>query len=65
MKIELSADLAEMVSELLHVHQESVEYDVAYASYCGEVAKKFDDAVEQAKNTELSEKENRLKKRGG
>nr|DAL57991.1 MAG TPA_asm: hypothetical protein [Caudoviricetes sp.] len=65
MKIELSADLAEMVSELLHEHQESVGYDEAYASYCGEVAKKFDDAVEQAKNTELSEKENRLKKRGG
>lgn len=37
MKIELSADLAEMVSGLLHEYQESVAYDVAYASYCGEV----------------------------
>ena len=49
MKIELSADLAKMVSELLHEYQESVAYDEAFASYCGEVAKKFDDAVEQAK----------------
>ena len=37
MKIELSADLAEMVSGLLHEYQESVAYDVAYASDCGEV----------------------------
>lgn len=49
MKVELSADLAKMVSELLHEYQESVAYDEAFASYCGEVAKKFDDAVEQAK----------------
>lgn len=52
MKIELSADLAEMVSELLHEYQESVAYDEAFASYCGEVAKKFDAAVEQAKEIE-------------
>lgn len=31
MKIELSADLAKTVSELLHGYQESVAYDVAYA----------------------------------
>lgn len=37
MKIELSADLAETVSDLLHEHQESVVYDMAYAYYCGEV----------------------------
>ena len=37
MKSELRADLAEMVSELLHEYQASVAYDVAYASYCGEV----------------------------
>lgn len=49
MKIELSADLAEMVSGLLQEYQESVAYDAAFASYCGEVAKKFDDAVERAK----------------
>ena len=49
MKIELSADLAKMVSELLHDYQKSVRYAVSFASYCGEVAKKFDDAVEQAK----------------
>ena len=36
MKIELSADLAEMVSGLLHGYQESVAYDAAFASYCGE-----------------------------
>lgn len=37
-----------MVSELLHEYQESVAYDEAFASYCGEVAKKFDAAVERA-----------------
>ena len=49
LKIELSADLAEVVSGLLHDYQKSVRYAVPFASYCGEVAKKFDDAVEQAK----------------
>ena len=49
MKIELSADLAKMVSELLHEYQESVAYDEAFASYCSEVAYKFDAAVELAK----------------
>lgn len=57
MKIELSADLAEMVSELLHEYQESVEYDVEFASYCGEVAEKFDAAVERAKKDSTSERE--------
>ena len=33
MKIELRADIAKIVSELLHEYQESV----AYASYCVEV----------------------------
>ena len=37
MKIELRADIAKIVSELLHEYQQSVAYDVAYASYCGEV----------------------------
>lgn len=49
MKIELSADLAKTVSELLHDYQNFVRYAVSFASYCGKVAKKFDDAVEQAK----------------
>lgn len=49
MKIELSANLAKMVSELLHEYQESVAYDEAFASYCSEVAYKFDAAVERAK----------------
>lgn len=53
MKIELSADLAEMVSALLHEYQESV----VYASYCGEVAEKFDAAVERAKKDSTSERE--------
>lgn len=57
MKIELRADIAEMVSELLHEYQESVAYDVAYASYCGEVAEKFDNAVEQAKKDSIPERE--------
>lgn len=57
MKIELSADLAEMVSGLLHEYQESVAYDVAFASYCGEVAKKFDDAVERAKKDSTPERD--------
>lgn len=57
MKIELSADLAEMVSELLHEYQESVAYDVEYASYCGEVAEKFDAAVERAKKDGIPERE--------
>lgn len=60
MKVELSADLAETVSGLLHEYQESVGYDEAFASYCGEVAKKFDDAVEQAKKTAL-QKEKQIK----
>lgn len=60
MKVELSADLAETVSCLLHEYQESVGYDEAFASYCGEVAKKFDDAVEQAKKTAL-QKEKQIK----
>jgi hypothetical protein len=50
MKVELSADLAETVSCLLHEYQESVGYDEAFASYCGEVAKKFDDAVAKGKS---------------
>lgn len=45
MKIELRADIAEMVSALLHEYQESVAYDEAFASYCGEVAYKFDAAI--------------------
>lgn len=57
MKIELSADLAEMVSALLHEYQESVVYAVAYASYCGEVAEKFDAAVERAKKDSTSERD--------
>lgn len=57
MKIELSADLAEMVSELLHDYQKSVRYAVSFASYCGEVAEKFDNAVEQAKKDSISERE--------
>lgn len=57
MKIELSADLAEMVSELLHGYQESVEYDDEFASYCGEVAEKFDNAVEQAKKDGIPERD--------
>lgn len=57
MKIELSADLAEMVSGLLHEYQESVAYDAAFASYCGEVAKKFDAAVERAKKDSTPERE--------
>jgi hypothetical protein len=57
MKIELSADLAETVSALLHEYQESVAYDVAYASYCGEVAEKFDAAVESAKKDSTSERD--------
>ena len=59
MKIELSADLAETVSELLHGYQESVVYDAAFASYCGEVAKKFDAAVERerAKKDSTSERD--------
>lgn len=60
MKIELKADIAKEISELLHEYQESVGYDEAFASYCGEVAKKFDDAVEQAKNTAL-QKEKQIK----
>lgn len=60
MKVELSADLAETVSGLLHEYQESVAYDVAYASYCGEVAEKFDAAVERAKKTAL-QKEKQIK----
>ena len=57
MKIELRADIAQMVSELLHEYQESVAYDVEYASYCGEVAEKFDNAVERAKKDSTSEKD--------
>lgn len=57
MKIELRADIAEMVSGLLHEYQESVAYDLAYASYCGEVAKKFDDAVERAKKDSTPERD--------
>ena len=40
MKIELRADIAKIVSELLHEYQESVAYDVSYASYCVEVTEK-------------------------
>lgn len=57
MKIELRADIAEMVSELLHGYQELVAYDMVFASYCGEVAKKFDAAVEQAKKDSTPERE--------
>lgn len=57
MKIKLSADLAKMVSVLLHEYQESVAYDEAFASYCSEVAYKFDAAVERAK------KERRLRRK--
>lgn len=57
MKIELSADLAEMVSGLLHEYRELVAYDAAIASYCGEVAKKFDAAVEQAKKDSTPERD--------
>lgn len=57
MKIELRADIAKMVSELLHEYQESVAYDVEYASYCGEVAEKFDDAVAQAKKDSTPERD--------
>lgn len=57
MKIELRADIAEMVSELLHGYRESVEYDMAFASYCGEVAEKFDAAVERAKKDSTSERD--------
>ena len=57
MKIELRADIAKIVSELLHEYQESVAYDEAFASYCGEVAKKFDAAVEQAKDSTPESKE--------
>ena len=65
MKIELRADLAEMASELLHEYQESVAYDVAFASYCDEVTKKFDDAVEQAKKDVSVAKLNLAIKRKG
>lgn len=57
MKIELRADIAKMVSELLHGYQESVEYDDEFASYCGEVAEKFDNAVEQAKKDGIPERD--------
>lgn len=57
MKIELRADIAKMVSELLHEYQESVAYDVEYASYCGEVAEKFDNAVAQAEKDGILERE--------
>lgn len=57
MKIELRADIAEMVSELLHGYQELVEYDMVIASYCGEVAEKFDAAVERAKKDSTSERD--------
>lgn len=57
MKIELRADIAKMVSELLHEYQESVAYDVEYASYCGEVAEKFDNAVAQAKKDGIPERD--------
>lgn len=57
MKVELSADLAETVSGLLHEYQESVGYNEAFASYCGEVAKMFDDAVERAKKDSTSERD--------
>lgn len=46
-----------MVSELLHEYQESVAYDVEFASYCGEVAEKFDNAVEQAKKGSTPERD--------
>lgn len=65
MKIELSADLAKMVSELLHEYQESVAYDEAFASYCGEVAYKFDAAVERAKKDVSVAKLNLAIKRKG
>lgn len=57
MKIELRDDIAEMVSALLHEYQESVAYAVSFASYCGEVAKKFDAAVERAKKDSSSERD--------
>ena len=57
MKVELSADLAKTVSELLHDYQKFVRYAVSFASYCGEVAYKFDAAIEQAK------KERRLRRK--
>lgn len=57
MKIELKADIAKEISELLHEYQESVGYDEAFASYCGEVAEKFDAAVESAKKDSTSERE--------
>lgn len=57
MKIELRADIAEMVSELLHGYQELVAYDVALASYCGAVAEKFDAAVESVKKDSASERD--------
>lgn len=57
MKIELRDDIAEMVSELLHGYRELVEYDMALASYCGEVAEKFDAAVERAKKDSTSERD--------
>lgn len=57
MKIELRADIAKMVSELLHGYQESVVYDAQFASYCGEVAEKFDAAVERAKKDSTSERD--------
>lgn len=66
MKIELSADLAKEISELLHDYQKSVKkYAMAFASYCGEVAKKFDDAVEQAKKDVSVAKLNLAIKRKG
>lgn len=65
MKIELSADLAKEISELLHDYQKSVMYDMSFASYCGEVAKKFDDAVEQAKKDVSVAKLNLAIKRKG
>lgn len=57
MKIELRDDIAEMVSALLHEYQESVAYDWAYASYCGEVAEKFDAAVERAEKDSTPERD--------
>ena len=65
MKLELSADLAEMVSGLLHDYQKFVRYAVSFASYCGEVAKKFDDALERAKKDVSVAKLNLAIKRKG
>lgn len=48
MKIELSEDIVKEISELLHDYQKSAKYVVPFALYCGEVAKKFDDAVRKA-----------------